>query len=302
MNATVNKAKIVSIMKYQPAARIKADMSVWGWDKIYTVGTTNKPQVRYFPVTGLPLAQPRGEMEEMPYYDFQELGETIFNVVKFLLGFRCSYELIEDNQNFDGMMKSEGDAMGESHAQVAAQYASLPFNRGFATTYQTMYDGGALFASRTLPVDGSTYSNLLPAYAPDHDILWSALNQYVWQRKNHAGLLATDKAAWLQCSWVKSPDWTRILENTKEPDTLDNDNFVKGYNLKLVVNPYLNPTSTWIIGGEKSKEDLVFLWKKRMKLDELYDDPDHRAVKQPSESRFLCGVKEFLSFLGSPGL
>jgi hypothetical protein len=199
-------------------------------------------------------------------------------------------------------MKEEGEAMGESHAQVAAQYASLPLNRGFATTYQTMYDGGALFASRTLPVDGSTYSNLLAAYAPDHDILWSALNQYIWQRKNHAGLLATDKPVGLVCGWAKSPDWTRILENTKEPDTLDNDNFVAKYNLKLTVDPYLSPTTTWVVFGEKAKDDFVFLWKKRMKLDELYDDPDHRAVKQPSETRFLCGVKEFLSVLGSPGL
>jgi len=302
--STLTMAKTVSLTDYQPAYRVKADKRTWKWESVYKVGTTSRGTEQWFAYSGLPLAQLRGELEPVPYYDVQELGATTLTVVKYLLGARFSNELINDNQHLPNLMREVGAMIGESHAQVVDDYTALPFNRAWASTYQVVdpVNGtAALCASHTL-ADGSTYSNLLTAAAPDTDVLLSALSQYEWSRKNHAGLLATDKPNQVLFSSSKFPLWNKLLNNSVEPDTVErNDSFIKGYGLTPIVCPFLDTTTNWFILGDNFKQDAIFLWRERMKVDEAYQDKDYRAVKIPSETRFGAVVKDYLSILGNAG-
>ncbi len=303
MANTLTMARTVSLTDYQPAARNKADKRTWAWDKIYTVGTTNRGQEKYFYYSGLPLAQLKGQLEAVPYYDPQELGEVTLTVVKYLLGTRFSYELIEDNQHIKGLMADVGEMIGESHGQVVDAYANLPFDRAFDTTYQTSYDGKAICASDHPCGDGTTYSNLATAATPGYDTLISMLNTYEWSRKNDAGLIAKDKPKMLVVSKDKYTDWRKIVKNSVEPDTTDrNDTFLSDYGLDIVVDPFLTTNTNFFLLGAQAKKDFVFLWRKRMKQDEPWDDKDFRAIKIPSETRFGAVLKGHLGIIGNVGI
>ena len=303
MASTLTMARTVSLTDYQPFVRNKADQRTWNWESFYTVGTTNRPQEKYAVYNGLPLAQLRTELSAVPYYDVQEIGEVTLTVVKYLLGTRFSYELIEDNQHIKGLMNDVGEMIGESHGQVVDAYANLPLDRAWATTYQTSYDGKAICATDHPLLDGTTYSNLATAATPGYDTLISMLNTYEWSRKNDAGLIAKDKAKFLVVSKDKYTDWRKIVKNSVEPDTTDrNDTFVKDYGIEIIVDPFLATNTNFFLLGDKAKKDFVFLWRKRMKQDEPWDDKDYRAIKIPSETRFGAVLKGHLGIIGNQGV
>jgi len=302
MASTLTMARAVSLTDYQPEVRKKADKRTWEHEKISKVGSTKRGQEKYPLYFGLPLPVPSGELKPVPYYDIGELGESTLTVAKYLLGTRFSNELIEDAWHLPNLMSDAGKAIGESFGQMYDKLRTFPFDQAFATTYQTMWDSAAMCASHTLK-DGTTYNNALTTSPPDYDTLWSALAAFTWTRKNHIGLIATGKPIALVCHPSYLQYWTKILENSVEPDTLErNDQFIaKMYNLELIPCPWLSTSTNWFVIGEEFKEDNIILWRKKMVIDEPYEDKDFRAVKIPGEMRLGQVVKDYLGVLGNVG-
>ena len=302
MASTLTMARAVSLTDYQPELRKKADKRTWDHEKISTVGSTKRGQEKYPLYYGLPMPVPSGELKPVPYYDIGELGETALTVGKFLLGTRFSNELIEDAWHLPNLMSDAGKSIGESFGQMYDKLRSYPFDQAFSSTYQAMWDTAALCASHTLK-DGTTYSNLLTTSPPDYDVLWTALVSFNRSRKNHVGLLTAGKAKYIVCAPANEQYFTKILDNSVEPDTLErNDQFLKkNYGLELIVNPFMATTTNWFIIGEDFKEDNIWLWRKKMVVDEPYQDKDFRAVKIAAEMRGGGCVKDYLGIVGNVG-
>ena len=305
MANTLSMAKACSITAYEPFTRVKSDERTWSWETdIYSVSSTTQAEHQFVEYAGLPLAQMRKEGEPVPYYDITELAAFRLTLVKYLIGTRFTYELVEDAIHIPGLMKEGASMVGESHRQVADIYANSPFDHAFSNTYPVdpVAETVALCGTHTL-LDSTTQSNLITAAAPDTDTLLAELSTYQHRRKNHVGLLATDKAKLLMYSPEKMPAWRKILQNSVEPDTADrNDNFVSEYGLKGVVNPHLTTTTNWFLIGAKFKQDAIFKWRKKAKVDEPWDDKDFRAIKIPSESRFGLIIKDYLGIRGCVGI
>jgi hypothetical protein len=302
MASTLTMARSVSLTDYQPELRKKADKRTWDHEKISTVGSTKRGQEKYPLWGGLPLPVPSGELKPVPFYDIKDLGETPITIGKYLLGTRFSNELIEDAWHLPNLMSEAGKCIGESFGQMYDKLRSYPFDQAFVNTYQKMWDGAAMCTTHTL-TDGTTYSNLLTASPPDYDTLWSALIAFNRTRKNHVGLLTAGKAKWIVCGPALEQYFTKILNNSVEPDTLErNDSFIKkNYGLELIVDPFLTSTTAWFILGEDFKENNIWLWRKKMVVDEPFQDKDFRAVKLAAEMRGGGAVTDYLGILGNAG-
>ena len=302
MASTLTMARAVSLTDYQPELRKRADKRTWDHEKVSTVGTTKRGTEKYPLYYGLPMPVPSGELKPVPYYDIGELGESTLTVAKYLLGTRFSNELIEDAWHLPNLMADAGKAIGESFGQMYDKLRSFCYDQAFAATYQTMWDGYMLAYAHPLK-DGTTYTNYTTASPPDYDTLWSVLAAFTWTRKNHIGLLATGKPTALLCHPTYLQYWTKILENSVEPDTLErNDQFIKkNYGLELIPNPWQATAAYWFVVGDDWKEDNIILWRKKMVVDEPYQDKDFRAVKIAAEMRLGQVVKDYLGIVCNAG-
>jgi hypothetical protein len=297
--STLTIAKSVSITDYQPAFREKATANVWPWTDVFEVGTTRRGQEKYFGYAGLPLAQQRGELSTYPVYDITELGETTLSVVKFMLAARVSREAIQDNQHIRGLVREIGTMLGESHQQVIDQFATQPFNRATNSTY-AMHDGVELCGTHTLE-DGATYDNYYTATSLTYDNFWDDLVSYEWGYRTHSGLRQFDQIAQVMIAPDQIPEMTKILQNSKEPDTADNNDSFIPRGIKMIVNPYLS-TSTWrFLIGKKFKAKAKFLWRERMQTDEE-PDRDTQGVKFMAFQRCGIAVIDYLPIALNPGL
>jgi hypothetical protein len=301
-NSTATLIKTRSIIDYQPAFREAADKDPWEWKVVTKEMTTKRGEERFFAFVGYPMPDQVNELQSIPFVDMAELGETKLNVIKFGMGGRFSFEIVEDNQHLPELLGESGKMLGEAFAQFVAKYQSYVFDRAFTTnSAYYVFDGVALCGTHTL-ADGSTYVNALGALGADYDNFWLSKAAYEWQRKNHVGLLATDTVDSVVAYSTYLPTWTKILTNPYQPDTTDrNENFVAKDKIKLVINPYQYSATQWSLCGKKFREKNIMLWRKRMKVDPPFEDKINRAWLIPAEMRFITKPIDYLSIQSATG-
>ena len=299
--STLDLVKSCSITDYKPVVREKATPS-WEWEQLFTVGNTNRAQEKFYKIAGLPQAQPRGELQAVPFYDFEELGDSTLTISKDMVGVRISREAMLDNQHIPALVRELGTMTKESLQYAIDLRAAEPFIYAFDSATFPMFDSTAMCANTHTLTDGSNYDNLETAATPDYDSVWSTLETYRWNLVAHNGLpMLNDDIACVVYHDSQITTWRKILENPDEPDTSDrNTSFVAKKKIKQVVCPHLTSTDDYFYLGKRAKKEFVWLWRERSGTDEEEDKQIQGMMFMGWHRSGLC-VKDYLFVIGNAG-
>jgi phage major head subunit gpT-like protein len=284
------------------------------YDAVFNMDSSTKAfedEVQYAGTGPMPEST---EGENAAYVEIIQGGTKRYIPLKYMLGMRTSWELIEDDQY--GIIKQSPKALAHSAAFTEEMVPWNIFNNGFSGYVTT--DGVSLFNNQHPLLGGANATNTGPGLtniisaagtypnrpAVDADLSFTALQQmsFIFYRMiDSLGLPIVMRPSKL----IIPPELVyvarELLGSPGKPDTADNNiNSMLGENLSYMVCNYLTSSSAWFAVTEKEHHQLKFIWRKQIDTD--YDDDfDSRAMKMLSYMRFAAGATHWIGTYGSNG-
>lgn len=261
-------------------------------------------------------AIPKNEGEAI-YYDVLIQGGTRRYIHQtFGLGFRASYELMQDDQT--GLLASAPKSLVQGHIFAQEMTAGNVFNLGFSSTGTITDDGVSLFNNQHPLLGGATATNIAPGVgnfstasgtypnrpAVDADLSFTSL-QYgtmVFQRMpNGRGIVIATKPKHLRIPPELEYIAIELLGSAGKPYTSDNEvNALLAANLTYEVNHYFTSPSAWFLTGNKDEHRLMFYERQPIHADRDRDF-DQQALKYLTLARYSAGADNFYNLFGSNG-
>ena len=270
----------------------------WDYESIYGSGKqTNEHQLKQLIYSGMPLPHARSYGEDIVSQDMEELGTATLTDSELALGTDIDRVFIEDNRNIPGFLNKLATSMGESFGQAKCYYASLPFIRAFSSTYQALWDTGALCASRTL-ASGDTYSNTLGSMSVSFSTSWDLRDKIAYQQFSQKYLRrpSTAKIHLVHNSQMRKME--KIYGQEYEPDTMTrNRNTLNGMGIKVVYNPDITSTYQFML-GKRALKNFIY-WIHKPPTTEWEEHARNRTKSCFVHMRILFGVLDFDDVVGA---
>lgn len=267
MHTVAGWSNAVSLTYFEKVMMEACSKSRWNRKEIYGAdGKTKEHQIKALVYSGLPLPVEREYGRDISTDDMKELGTVTLNDVELALGSEIDMKWIEDNRHIPSFLQKLAGAFGKSFSQAIDLHAALPFIRAFSSANQTVYDGGAWCASRTLESpqpDGTlTYSNDLGSTSYSFSVMWDLHDKLSYQQPTERGLLNRSDMVKILAHNSHRRTAEKIFGQEYEPDTLTrNKNTLMGKGIKPVFCPDL-PTNYKFALGESAKDSMLFAIRK----------------------------------------
>jgi phage major head subunit gpT-like protein len=284
------------------------------YDKIFNIDNTTRAFEDEVQFAGTGPAPELTEGENVAYYDLIQGGTKRYVPLKYAMGARTSYELIQDD--LYGIIKQAPKALAHSISFTEEMVPWNIFNNGFSTVVTT--DGVSLFNNAHPLLGGVNATNTGPGLANvistagtypnrplvDLDISFTAIQlmtNHFNRMTDSMGLPVHMRPTMLVIPPELIFTCRELLGSPGKPYTADNEiNALTGEELRFVVSSYLTSATAWFAVTEKEHHQLKFKWRKQVDTD--YDDDfDTQAVKMLTYMRIAAGATHWIGTWGSNG-
>lgn len=269
------------------------------YTEIFETEKSSKSYEEDMSVSGLGLAQVKGEGQPVSYDSTTQGFLDRSTHVTYSLGFIITKELVEDDQ-YDKVASMKAKALARSMRHTKEIVAANILNRAFNTSY-TYGDGKALIVSDHPNIAGGTWSNVLTVAS---DLSEAALEQawvQIAKYTDDRGLRIAVKPKKLIVPVDIALDAMKIMGTEYEVGTNNNTiNVVKSkYPGGVVVNHFLTDTDAWFIqtdvpNGMKHYERIAASFS----MDDEFET-DNAKFKARERYSFTCSDKR--NIFGTPG-
>ena len=284
------------------------------YDKVFNIDNTTKAFEDEVQFAGTGPAPELTEGENVAYADLIQGGTKRYVPLKYALGARVSYELIQDD--LYGIIKQAPKALAFSLAFTEEMVPWNIFNSGFSTITST--DGVSLFNNQHPLLGGTNATNTGPGLAnvisasgtyPNSPATQLDLSFTAIQLMSNQFSRMTDSLGLPVMIRPKKllipPELVfiarELLGSPGKPYTTDNEiNSLLGEDLTYDVISFFTSASAWFAVTNKEHHQLKFKWRKSIDTD--YDDDfDSQAVKMLTYMRIAAGATHWIGTWGSNG-
>jgi Mu-like prophage major head subunit gpT len=270
------------------------------YDKIFTKRTSRKAFEEDVSISGLGLAQQKGEGAPVSYDTEQQGFVDRYTHTVWALGFIITKEMVDDDQ-YDVVGERKAKGLAFSMRQTKEINAANVLNRAFNASF-TYGDGVALISTAHPNIAGGTWSNRLAA---DADLSEAALEQAcidIQKYTNDRGLRIAVQPQKLVVPVDLDFEANKIMDTKYEVGTNNNTvNLVRSrFPGGVVKNHYLTDTDAWFILTNVPNGMTYF--ERNPDSFSQDDDFDTDNAKFKARSRYSFGCSDKRSIYGTPGV
>jgi len=284
------------------------------YDKVFNIDNTTKAFEDEVQFAGTGPAPELTEGENVAYFDLIQGGTKRYVPLKYAMGARCSYELIQDD--LYGIIKQAPKALAHSIAFTEEMVPWNIFNNGFSTVVTT--DGVSLFNNQHPLLGGVVATNTGPGLgnvisvagtypnrpAVDLDLSFTSIQlmtNHFNRMTDSMGLPVHMRPTMLIIPPELIFTARELLGSPGKPGVNTNEiNALVGEELTYMVCSYLTSATAWYAVTNKEHHQLKFKWRKTVDTD--YDDDfDTQAVKMLTFMRIAAGATHWIGTWGSNG-
>lgn len=301
-----------------PGLREIVGTRLGGRESFYTrllkVESSERNYEDYLAGAGMPIAVEKPEGQAIQTFDPLEGNKKRINHTVYGLGLEISEEAFDDDlyKGQGSALTAAGNGLADSLAEVAEIQAHRMFNaEAFLTTgvpgfLQPLPDASSsisIYSTGHGPVAGGESGTQSNRPSTNVDLTVTSYRTGLTQFKRYK----TDRN--LRIPGVSFPnrlvvppelewDAKEIVGSSMRPDTANEvENVTRGMT-EVIVDPYIDDTDAWFMLAPEHK--LVFLWRKRPRMDS-FDDRRTRSAIMLGYERFSLGAIHWLGTYGSPG-
>jgi len=235
-------------------------------------------------------------------YDAEVQGAvTRYTHVAYAGGYIVTFEELRDNL-YEVVSKRRAAMLAFAGRQTEEIVAANVFNQAFNSAYP-IGDGQA-FISSTHPTLTGNQSNLLATSADLSETAIEDLGIQIMQATDYRGnkISLIPKALGISpANWF---DANRIINSVLQNDTANNAvNVIKASGMfpdGILTNHYLTSATSWFI-KTNAPYGARFMWRDKPIFD-TDNEFDTRNAKAAQYMRFSCGVTDWRSYFGTPGI
>jgi len=276
------------------------------YSKFYNVETSERKAEEYLYASGLPMAASKPEGLPITSYDALEGDTKTFTHGTYGLGFEVTAEAWEDDlyAGNGSALRDAATGLSDGLAERVEVDAHKPFGaEGFDgaswLVLPTVTEG--LFATSHVPVSGGEAAAQANRPSTDVDLNMTsyrnALIQFEkWVNDRGLRIPAYSKPARIIVGPDQRYSAEEVVGSSNRPDTANRVENVSQNATTVEVTPYMTDADDWIIQGTKHK--MVFLWRRRPKLDS-FDDRRSTIAVFVGTMRYVVAPVNWLGMYGS---
>lgn len=195
--------------------------------------------------------------------------------------YQLAFAITEKARRFNKMniVQRASQKLAIAARRTYEKIAAAPFNEGFSATVRLGTDGQPLFSTAHVRLNGATASNKASADLTTAT-LEAALVAFSLQT-DQDGTYIDLTPKYLVVHPNEAPNAMRILRSQNYPqmtagvpnaaDTGVPNDFIRNYNLILVINPYLTDTDAWFLLADKDEHEVIVVENEKFNDDSFID-------------------------------
>jgi hypothetical protein len=267
----------------------------------FDVETSDKAYEEDVEISGFGVLREKDQGAALNYDTEMQGAVTRYTHVAYAGGYIVTYEELRDNL-YEVVSKRRAAMLAFAGRQTEEIVAANTFNQAFNTAYP-IGDGQA-FISATHPTLTGSQSNLLNTSADLSETAIEDLGIQIMQATDYRGnkiSLIPQSLGIAPAQWY---DANRIINSVLQNDTANNAvNVIKASGMfpgGIKLNHYLTSATAWFI-RTNAPYGARFLWRDKPIFD-TDNEFDTRNAKAAQYMRFSCGVTDWRSYFGTPGV
>jgi hypothetical protein len=227
------------------------------------VGSMDRAYVEDFEMAGFGPMSNISEGGSIIYADVQQGNKKRYTALRYGSGFRVTEDLMDDD--LYSQISRAPKALAKSARNTVEQLAANILINGFVTTYNSSFDGAALFSTAHTALRTGTAAANKPTV--DLDLSLPALQaavEHFQNLLNNEGMpmLMVPKKVIIPASGAYWWTANQLLKSTQLPGGNDNDiNQLAREGLSIFQSHYLTDTDAWFVQADE--HDLQWLWRKK---------------------------------------
>lgn len=268
---------------------------------LFDIETSDKAYEEDVEITGFGLAPVKPETGSITYDGETQGVVQRYTHVAYALGYIVSYEELRDDL-YEVVSKRRAQAIAFSMRQTQENVCANVYNRAFNPNY--LIADGTTLCSATHPTLSGNQSNLLTTAA---DLSETSIEDMVIQimgTTNARGLLISNMPMSLHIPRQQWFEANRILHSVLQNDTANNAiNVLKAngtFPRGIKMNHYFSSATAWYI-RTNIPHGMTYFEREKASFD-TDNDFDTKNARAASYMRFSCGVTDFRSIYGTPGV
>lgn len=267
----------------------------------FEVVTSDKAYEEEVEISGFSVLREKDQGQAVTYDTEVQGAVTRYTHTAYGGGYIVTFEELRDNL-YEVVSKRRAAMLAFAGRQTEEIVAANTFNQAFNSSF-AIGDGQALCSS-THPSMVGSQSNLLTTSADLSELAIEDLGVQIMQAVDYRG----NRIALIPQSLGISPanwyDANRILHSVLQNDTANNAiNVIKStgmFKKGIMVNHYLLSGTSWFI-RTNAPAGAQFMWRDKPTFD-TDNEFDTKNAKASLYMRFSCGVTDFRSYYGTPGV
>lgn len=275
------------------------------YSMFYNVETTERAFEDILYAAGLPMATVKPQGMPITSYDPLEGSTQRFTPATYGLGFEVTAEAWEDDlyQGQGSAIRDAANGLADSMGERVEVDAHKPLSaEGFdGASWLVLPDSSGLFATSHSPVSGGEAAAQANRPSTDVDLnVTSYRNGNIQFRKwtNDRGLKIASYSTPARLIVGEDQRFSagEVVSSSNRPDTANRVENVSKDITTVEVTPYITDADDWIIQGSKHK--MIFLWRRRPKLDS-FDDRRSTIAIFTITARYVVAPVTWIGMYGS---
>lgn len=271
------------------------------YPELYDVETSDKAYEEDVEISGFGILREKDQGSPTTYDTEVQGSVTRYTHIAYSGGYIVTYEELRDDL-YEVVSKRRASMLAFAGRQTEEIVGANVFNQAFNGSYP-IGDGQA-FISATHPTMTGNQSNLLATSADLSETAIEDLGVQIMQATDYRG----NKIALIPQCLAISPaqyfDANRIVHSILQNDTANNAiNVIKASGMfpkGIVTNHYFTSSTAWFI-RTNAPYGARFMWRDRPMFD-TDNEFDTKNAKATQYMRFSCGVTDWRSYYGTPGV
>jgi hypothetical protein len=267
----------------------------------FDVVTSDKAYEEEVEISGFSVLREKDQGQAVTYDTEVQGAITRYTHIAYGGGYIVTFEELRDNL-YEVVSKRRAAMLAFAGRQTEEIVGANTFNQAFNAAFP-IGDGQA-FISATHPTMVGNQSNLLTTSADLSELAIEDLGVQIMQATDYRG----NKIALVPQSLGISPaqwyDANRILHSVLQNDTSNNAiNVIKAsgmFKKGIMVNHYFLSGTAWFI-HTNAPAGAQFMWRDKPMFD-TDNEFDTKNAKASLYMRFSCGVTDWRSYYGTPGV
>lgn len=271
------------------------------YPELFDVETSDKAYEEDVEISGFGVLREKDQGTALSYDTEVQGAVTRYTHIAYAGGYIVTFEELRDNL-YEVVSKRRAAMLAFAGRQTEEIVAANVFNQAFNSSFPI--GDAQSFISTTHPTLAGNQSNQLTTSADLSELAIEDLGVQIMQALDYRG----NKIALVpQCLLIPPALWfdaNRIVHSVLQSDTSNNAiNVIKAsgmFSKGIIVNHYLLSSTAWFI-RTNAPYGARFLWRDRPTFD-TDNEFDTKNAKAAQYMRFCCGVTDWRSYYGTPGV